>query len=102
MRFRLSTLLLLMTLLATTIGLGHRIYVLEKRVATLTEELEKSHNSMRRFLRVTQRTNVGVPYSVDEAMLGDAMEGRMYYRQLQNYLHKSGAEINLPPRIPRQ
>lgn len=76
MRFRLATLLMFVTFVAVTVGLSYQVVVLRQEVRKLRQEVQSLYDTTsyrgpgslyyRMYL-----TSVGVPYSVEEAMMGD-------------------------------
>ena len=118
MRFRLSTLLLLMTLLAVSIGLGHRVHVLQQQVSALQSRIQwlqradspqqqrtdarfpdlqkgnrKSDVLLNNIPRLEPRTDVGVPYSVEEAMLMDGLNEATFFDRWGRNLIETNTEI---------
>ena len=79
MRFRLGTLLVIVTFIAVTVALSYQVAVLQQEIADLRKAVTQHERLLRgsaafRTAGVRQATtDVGIPYSVEEAMMMDGL-----------------------------
>ena len=75
MRFRLATLLTFVTFIAITVALSWQIVTLRQEVSQLQEEVQRFSGTRTQAVwraKYNQHvTPIGVPYSVEEAMMMD-------------------------------